>query len=453
MSGLRTFMRLLCLLVSQLALAGASQADAQITATDLLRGAVPEMRPEFDPAQDAIDLFRQGDLQASRTQLQELEQQQPQLAPADVMYAKLAIALGRLDVGRAALEQAVIDDPDDPEAYIILGNLAFREQRLTYAQLSFSYAGLVLERYERNSLRKQDMEARITAGKAAVAEARRQWKTALTHLQSLIELDPKSADAHRRLAICQFNLKQYDEAIESFRQAHRLNQRLALPEISMGLLYTAIGEIDQARQLMQAAVEVADKDPLTLLAASNWALGIGDLELARSTAEAAVNLDEASLAARLALATVARIDGKLDEAERLLTAVHMDDPNNFSAINQLALTLIAGEDETAHRKALAYAQLNSRAHSDRRQASGREAAVTMAWILFRLGHEAEADKELNSIINAGTLSDESAYYAARIFHARGNTDTAKAILARALARSAAFAHRDDAEKLFAEMEG
>ena len=221
----------------------------------------------------------------------------------------------------------------------------------------------------------------------------------------------------------------------------------------MGLLYTAIGEAEQARQLMQSAVEVGGKDLPNLLAVSNWALGIGDLDFAHATADAAVELDKSSLPARLSLGTVARIAGQLEKAQRLMVAVHMDQPDNFSAINQLALTLISRDDDASRRKALAYAQLNSRAHSDRRQASGREAAVTMAWVLFQLGREAEADTELKSIINAGSLSGESAYYTARIFHDRGNATAAKAILTRALARTASFAHRGDAEKLLAEIRG
>ncbi len=116
-----------------------------------------------------------------------------------------------------------------------------------------------------------------------------------------------------------------------------------------------------------------------------------NLTLAKENADEALKLDPASLDALLYVGLVARFNNDLPAAEKAFSEAHSQSPTHLGALTQLCLALVDQTDETKKQKALEYAQMNVKMHSDLNQPAGREAAVTLAWVLSRLGRDGQCD--------------------------------------------------------------
>src|SRR5262249_32029701 len=81
----------------------------------------------LDPAARS---FQRGDWE---TCLQQLGQAIPTLPPAQALFAKLAFQNNQPALIHPALERAIAENPEHPEVFILFGNLAVLEGRLTDA--------------------------------------------------------------------------------------------------------------------------------------------------------------------------------------------------------------------------------------------------------------------------------------------------------------------------------
>jgi tetratricopeptide (TPR) repeat protein len=251
--------------------------------------------------------------------------------------------------------------------------------------------------------------------------------------------------------LAQFRLKQYDESKASFAAARKLNDKLPLPEISLALLHEQAGSRDQAEKLFGEAVKAAPSDLNTRLAMVQWALIAGKNELAAKNVAAAQKLDADSLQVKLATGLAARFAGNHKDAMNAFDGALKQSPRNFTAMNQLALTLIDSTEEKERIRALGYAHLNAQINSNRKARAGREATVTLAWILFRIGHADVAERVLKGILNAGSIGSESAYYVALILIDRGQAATAQNILKTALRGDSQFSGRPEAQRVLDDL--
>jgi tetratricopeptide (TPR) repeat protein len=422
-------------------------AEAQLSARQLLSNAVTDYGPQYKDIDRAIALLREGKIDESRKALAAGRTKNPQLAPIDVMLSQLLFASGKPAAGLALLERVTVDEPADPEAYIMLADLALRQRRLAAAELLFDKGLAVCEKYSQNQTRKKNLRNSGLAGMAAVSEARADWKQAAARLADWLKADPKNANAHSRLGLTQFRLKLLKEAAASFATARKLNDRLPLPEITLALLHDQAGQRAAAEKLIKQAVKAAPNDLNTRLAVVRWALEAGMNELAAENVKAAQQIDADSLEVKIATGVSARYAGKHKEAMQALEEALKQSPRNFTAINHLALTLIDSTEEKERVRALGYAQLNAHSNSNRKTRPAREATVTFAWILFRLGHADVAERVLQGILNAGPIGSESAYYAALILFDRGQAATAQKILETALLGKSQFPGRSEAERV------
>ena len=215
----------------------------------------------------------------------------------------------------------------------------------------------------------------------------------------------------------------------------------------MALLYERAGKRANAKKLMELAVRRTPDNLKTRLTAAQWAAEAGLVSMAKSNAEAALELDDSSLQAKLLVGLVARYAADYAAAAAVFQTAHVQAPSDFGAMNNLALSLIELPDEDQRQRALDYAKLNTRAYADTKQPRGREAAVTYAWILFRLGHQAEASRTMQAALRAGSVRGEAYYYAAQLFHDLGRPGIARRILQSSLNNKSAFPGREKAEQL------
>ena len=108
------------------------------------------------------------------------ETDHPELAePHAIMAAKLHLLGNQLGPARQELERAVVDDADSPEPYVLFGELALRDQRVTDAECLFTRAWRYSQAFKKNADRKKSTSIRSQAGLATVAELRGEWQPAI----------------------------------------------------------------------------------------------------------------------------------------------------------------------------------------------------------------------------------------------------------------------------------
>lgn len=442
---------IVAILTAVLATAGlpAREARAQITAQTLIGKAVSD-DAQNQEVTGAINRFRDRDIDGCRAILERAKSNNAKLPPPGVMMAMLWLSVNQLGPARAELEDCVVKFSKDPEPYLMMGDLAFQDRRVTDADMLFKEATRLAAEYTENAKRKRDFDIRCNAGSAAVAEARKQWELAQKHLQSWIDLDPDNASAHQRMGIVLFQLSKPQEALEQFREAKKLDQKAVQPELAMARLYDDAKKRDTAKKLIEAAIKEAPKDPAVLLAASQWYLGQNDLERAKAIAEDALKLDAKSLEGRVVRGAIARVARDYATAEKFFYDAHVQSPGNFPASNSLALVLIESDDKDSRQRALEMAEANVAMH---RENSPQQvnALTTLAWVYYKLGRREDAEKILAQITQNNALTTDGAYYVAKLLSDRGEKDRARKILEEVLANEPMFATRPDAVDLLAKL--
>ncbi|MFM9057569.1 MAG: tetratricopeptide repeat protein [Planctomycetaceae bacterium] len=424
-------------------------ARAQVTAQTLIGKAVSG-DAQSKEITNAISRFSQRDIDGCRALLERAKSNEPKLPPPGVMMSMLWLSVNQLGPARGELEDTAVKFPADPEPFLMLGDLAFQDRRVTDAAVLFDRATDLTAKFEENAKRKREFEIRCSAGSAAVAEARKQWETAQKHLAKWLELDPDNASAHQRMGIVLFQLGKETEALAAFREAKKLDDKAVQPELAVARLYDDARKKDTAKKLIDLAVKSAPKDAAVLLASAQWHLGQNDLETAKVNAEDALKIDPKSLEARIVRGAIARVARDYKTAEQFFNDAHVQSPGNFAASNSLALILIESESKEARQRALEMAEANVAMY---RENSPQQinALTTLAWVYYRMGRREDAERILDQISRNNALTTDGAYYVARILSDRGEKDRARQILEEVLANEPMFATRPDAVDLLAKL--
>ena len=221
------------------------------------------------------------------------------------------------------------------------------------------------------------------------------------------------------------------------------------PEVAAAVLYEEGGNLAKATELMKVAAERDQQREFTQRIIAQWGLEHGEMELAQACADRALVISDSSIDARLLVALVARYRQDYATARQLLESVHLEAPINLAAVIELAIVL--GKSERSQGTAIQYAQLANKLQPDLRQPTGRNAAIALAWLLFRNGGRPQAEKILQQTLAAGPVSVESSYLAAQILMP-GNPDAAKQMLTTAINSGRVFPGLDAAKKLLSGTE-
>ena len=424
-------------------------ARGQVTAQTLIGKAVSDDSQNKDIT-NAITRFRDRDIDGCRAILERAKSNNAKLPPPGVMMATLWLSVNQLGPARAELEDTAVKFAGDPEPYLMLGDLAFQDRRITDAAVLFEKATSLTTAFSENAKRKRDFDIRCFAGNAAVAEARKQWEAAQKQLQGWLDLDPDNASAHQRMGIVLFQLGKEAEALAQFREARKLDEKAVQPELALARLYDEAKKRDVAKRLIEQAIKAAPNDPGVLLASAQWYLGQNDLETAKTTAENALKIDAKSLEGKIVRGAIARVARDYKTAERFFNEAHVQSPGNFPASNSLALVLIESDEESARQRATEMAEANVRMY---RENSPQQvnALTTLAWVYYKRGRREDAEKILDQISRNNALTTDGAYYVAKLLADRGEKDRARKILEEVLANEPMFATRPDALDLLAKL--
>lgn len=424
-------------------------ARAELTVKDLTGTAVPSIGPFYQDVNDAIQAFAASDYKAAFTRLQNARKTTPALAPAEVMMARLYFDSGAAPAGNAMLEAAIKTAPQDPEAYLLLAERALAEGRVAEAESMFPKVMTLVEPFNQNPRRKQDLQIRAYTVGALVDQTRGNLSAARSKLESLAKLDPKNAGAHHQLGRVLFAMNDHRGAYEEFKLMAQADEAALPADLMMASLYS---DRATAQKWLDRAIQMNPDDARTRVSAVNYLLQTNQLEKANEQAEKAIALDPDGFDSNFAVGQLARMDGDFEKAAKHLSAAHLLQPANFDVMIQLALTLAELSDEDSRLRGLQFAELATRQNPE-----NADYLAALGWINYRLDRKAAAERMYLAVVNARKgqsgyrLSSNMGYFLAVLQRDRGNIEEAVKVLRSSLDTDKPFAYRKPAEQLLAQL--
>ena len=423
----------LLLLLATLSASGQPPSSERVASPDAL--ASPALGAAFER-------FKAMDYEGTLKALKPIVAENAELPPAPVILAQWFAQAGEPGQMRVALERAVAEEPNDPEAYVLLSDVALREGRLAEGELLSYRAYNLLEPFQRSQRRKNLLVPRVLSNLAAVCEAREDWPGARKYLQAWLAMEPEGVAAMQRLGQVLFRLGQPGEALARFRTAAKLDPNVLAPEMIMARLYQQADQPAKAAESLAAALRAGPNEIKTRLAAAQLDIEAGQYAEAQKQADAALKLNRDSLEGKHLKALSLLFQRDYAGAQEVADAAVKQAPASFTVSNNLAVILAEQNDQAKRLRALEYAQANLRQYP--RQA---EVYSTLGWVLFRLGRIDEAERALRMATSNGSISPDTGYFLARIAADQGRVAEARQLLQSALAGKAPFLLRKEAEEL------
>jgi tetratricopeptide (TPR) repeat protein len=426
------------------------EADPARPAKNLGSDNVPELKK-------ALQFLRQSDLEGAMKELHVAAQAHPELPSEYVMLYRIFAQANQSNAARTCLEKAVVKMPSDPEPWIMLGEVALQEQRLSEAELDFEKAKQLLTGYS-NEKGKQLIEQQMLNGLAHIAEGRGNPAEAKSQLEEYLKKSPDDLDALQRLADMAFCAAKgkgttadgVTAAYDVLKRAKEIDKRNSakihgseqLPP-AYDLLMKLIEKHDhgfsskdapKVEQLFRGALNI-DGDNLDLrTTAWRWAIENGNTAFAQEQAEAALTIEAAdnarpanerkwpnSSAGRMIAGVTAIWKKQWGDAENHFQVVYKLSPHDFAVRNNLALALVEQNNQTKKDKALELAYANYQDNKDNNNTV--ESAATLSWVYFRLGKFDLASAAMDTVVRTtnGNVSDpNTATYFAYILDKRDN---------------------------------
>lgn len=415
------------------------------------QAAAPSGETTVDPLktelQGAIDLFNKTDFNGALERLKTICAGNPGLAPPRVILAQWFSLANQPDGMFASLNAATTDSPDDPEAFLLLGEIALKKGETAAATLFFQKGEILLASFSDAAARKKPLQISLLRNRTTLAEQRSEWKAVETYTEQRFVLEGKTPELLRIKALALFRQGRDKEAEELLAQADQAAASLpnkGLPaEAILAQLYASRGGDDNIRRgktFLNTAVQKYPKSKEVLSLSVNTKLADGDFDAARRLAEQLVAEDASS---KQLLATVALFQEDYVSAEKLFQEIVTDSPANIEASNGLALALCEQNDEAKLKRAAEYALENVR-----KQTNNSDLLGTLGWTLFKAKNYQQSGQILQQAAAGGNISPLTAYYLAEfVLQNGGNKEQAKQFLEAALKNGIPFAKKKAAEAL------
>jgi tetratricopeptide (TPR) repeat protein len=401
----------------------------------------PDASPIVVELDRAAESFKRGELDACLQQLGRAVETQPELPPAHALLAKLAFQYNQASLIRPALERAVVEGPDHPEVFILFGDVALLEGRLTDAAVHFEKARMLATAGGRFAAQKDRFDRLCHQGEASIAEGRGDWKSARSALEGWLKHEPANAPARHRLGKALFHLGHHGPAYQELKRASDEERTLEPASITMVWLYSREGDPTKAQEWMDFAIRSDPRSHAIRVGLAAWLLGQGRDEEALAHAGAAIQLDPRSIEARRLLGLAARARQDFARSEAVFRALVNESPNDAWARTQLALVLAEQDDQAKRRQALELAERTAREAPE-----AADTLSTLGTVYYRLRRLDEAEKLLRAIVDSGRASSDATYILARLEADRGRAAGVPTLLKSALDAPGLFIARNDARR-------
>jgi tetratricopeptide (TPR) repeat protein len=410
----------------------------------------PGGEQKIEEVEQATKRFRAGDFDGAKALLDKAVQAHPELPPARVILASWFSQIQQTAMVYTQLEAAVVELPEDPEPYRLLGDLAGQSGRWAEADLCYRKAAEMLPGFQGNSKRKDQLERRVLLGQADVAEARKDWPGTQKSVEAILALEPKNSGLLQRVAHAIFMQKKPDEALARLKQAAAADPNLLTAEAMLGSFYHQEGDEENAGKWMTEAIKVSPKEVSTRIVAADWALGTSQFKTAQQQIEAALQLDPNHADAQLLRGILAMFQKDYPVAVEYFQKVVNQSPGHAQAMTNLILAL-AEQDDTARQKAHELA----RAHLQKAP-NQPDSYAALGWVLFKLGRTDEAEPALRKALELSQaqnqrVKSDTLYYVAQVAVYRKRMDEARQALEMALRSKTPFAKQSDATELLKEL--
>ena len=305
------------------------------------------------------------------------------------------------------------------------------------AQKQFVEARLYLERLVKirpDSAQSHFLLAKAYAGAGDVAKTREQ-------LERVVALSPRALAP--RLALARLALLQKDRraAEAQIAEAERLGPGNADVIYLKGVLANIEGNKETAEQLMQQVFE-ATPNTKTMLAFAQQKWALGEPEEALAIQEQWVEQHPEDVSASLALSGALAQQGKIGEAIQRYEAVLDQDPNNVTALNNLAWYL---KDKDPAR-AMTYARKGVDLAPD-----NVRILDTLAMVQFVAGQYQKAEETIARALLRAPQDPTLLFHMAMIKEKMGQHAKALELVESALKKTGKFAEREAAKRLLAKL--
>lgn len=422
-------------------------ASAQITTDQLIGDSVSDATTKYTDVDEAIKRFNNRDVLGARQFLEAAVRKNNNLPPVDLILAKMFFLTGNSAAGQASLEKTVMDNPGDPESYLILGDQAISSGRSIEAEALYEKGMQLTDKFDGNAKRKRSFVIRSRLGHSLVAERRKNWQTTVDDLMALLQVDPDNATAHYRLGRALFMENKAKEGYDQFVKASELDKDKEIPNpyVSAALVYEQLGKRPEAQKMFDRAMAANKSDIKVLIAYAQWLLQTGAEDKAESVLADARKIDPDNLDVLSLSGVAAKMGKKMKPAEDYFMSALRLSPSNGGVTNQLALLLVDQPDDAKRQRAVEFAKINATLRPD-----SPEANTTLAWVLYQTGNNRDAGTALQKALQSGNLGPDSSYLIAKMLSDQNQADAAKQFLTRALdpaSASGLFVMRDEAEAL------
>lgn len=413
------------------------------------QGLISAVSPEYEELSAGVAAALQGEDAKAEEFFALAMQKRPGSRPGGI-DAALAFTDARFEQDqfrklRFWLEKTAVSYPSDPEAFLLLSDIAFSEGRylecemLAQRALSLDSSALEGERGFNSRIHGETLLANV-------AEEREDWQEAISRLKTLRELEPNQGDHLYRLGLAQFRGGFKEDAIVSLKAAESLDSRILPALVVLAQLSDYDGRSEESVQLIEEALSARPDHARTLVAAADLELKWNHLDKVREYAEKAYKIDPRSLEAAMTLGIVELYADNLEKAEDYFFHILQTAPDNCSAMIGLAMALCQQEDARQLRRAQTISRRNAQ-----RNPRSVDAQATLAWVLIQAGDDREAERILRRLFDAGEMNSPAAYYMAVLLLKQNRKDEAKIFLQTSMANKVNFPKRAAAEKLLREI--
>jgi len=252
--------------------------------------------------------FIQNDIEQALYFIEKARKANPRNWFACGILGNILVKSGDLGGAEAAYEEEIALNPNAIYAYISLGSV-YRKQKKLNAALAILKQGLEIEP-ENSQLHSAlgDVYANLRQYERAMASYQRaidlnptdqyafnRWlacqikrdnpEDAVAQLKKVLSIPSRSQNAHLHasLAFQLKNLKRYEEAIEEFQTAVKLNPNSVYFRKHLALCYSKNSEYSKARELLEPIYKIRPKDALVAAALVKAYLNLNQHEEAQAT--------------------------------------------------------------------------------------------------------------------------------------------------------------------------
>lgn len=375
-----------------------------------------------DDVKKAVEAFRRGDVNNAEKLLDEATQKFKDLPSPKIMLGQLYLEAGAAQQAISTLDSVVIEQPENVQSYLMLGDVALRSARLTDAWL---YVKEVERIQSGKPALLTELQVAFVSLRGQVAAERKEWDEAESNFQEWAKVVPGDFTPIWYLGLVKLNRGDHKEARSLFLEAKNKGSHLPQPELFIAEYLTTKYPGDNAcEEWYRAGIKADDATAKNWSSYMRWLILNDRLTDAEKLAVRLPQPFQDDRDAKLVTSIIARCMGKNEEAERVLASLHQKNPEDLEISDQLALVLVESSDEGKRARAQQISETNLR-----RYPNSEATVATAAWIQYKLGSVDIAHRLFSEIASKTSVSPQTGYYIAQVLKSLGNNDESQRILA------------------------